>query len=77
MQCAAGFDNGKYLDEQSQAIFERVARIGGTLYLEFGGKIAFDYHAARVLPGYDPNVKIRLLQTLSEPNFATHTLVIS
>ncbi len=62
----AAFDNEKYLDEQSQAILERVGRIGGKLYLEFGGKIVFDYHAARVLPGFDPNVKIRLLQKLRD-----------
>jgi uncharacterized protein (UPF0371 family) len=61
-----GFDNGKYVDEQTQAIFERVDRIGGKLYLEFGGKIAFDFHAARVLPGYDPNAKIQLLQKLRD-----------
>jgi uncharacterized protein (UPF0371 family) len=61
-----GFDNEKYLEEQSRAIVERAGRIGGKLYLEFGGKIAFDYHAARVLPGYDPNVKIRLLQRLKD-----------
>ena len=61
-----GFDNERYLEEQSQAIIERSGRIGGRLYLEFGGKIAYDYHAARVLPGYDPNVKIRLLQTLKD-----------
>jgi uncharacterized protein (UPF0371 family) len=62
----AGFDNEKYLDEQSRAITERADRLGGKLYLEFGGKIAFDFHAARVLPGYDPNVKIRLLQKLRD-----------
>jgi uncharacterized protein (UPF0371 family) len=61
-----GFDNEKYLEEQSRAIVERAEGIGGKLYLEFGGKIAFDYHAARVLPGYDPNVKIRLLQRLKD-----------
>jgi uncharacterized protein (UPF0371 family) len=63
---SAGFDNEKYLEEQSQAIVERTSRIGGKLYLEFGGKIAYDFHAARVLPGYDPNVKIRLLQKLKD-----------
>ncbi|MBP1636212.1 MAG: hypothetical protein H6Q10_2786 [Acidobacteria bacterium] len=63
---AIGFDNDKYLEEQSRAIVDRVGRVGGRLYLEFGGKIAFDYHAARVLPGYDPNVKIRLLQRLKD-----------
>jgi uncharacterized protein (UPF0371 family) len=60
-----GFDNEKYLAEQSEAIRERVKRMAGKLYLEFGGKILFDYHAARVLPGFDPNVKMRLLQRLS------------
>lgn len=66
MTSPIGFDNQKYLDEQSRAIVERAERIGGRLYLEFGGKIAYDFHAARVLPGYDPNVKIRLLQKLSD-----------
>ncbi len=61
-----GFDNEKYLQEQTSAIMERVARFGNKLYLEFGGKLCFDYHAARVLPGYDANVKIRLLQSLKE-----------
>jgi len=66
MTSAVGFDNDSYLGQQSRAIVERFDRIGGKLYLEFGGKIAFDFHASRVLPGYDPNVKIRLLQTLRE-----------
>lgn len=61
-----GFDNEKYLAEQSSAILERVKRFDNKLYLEFGGKLLFDYHAARVLPGYDPNVKLRLLQTLRD-----------
>ncbi len=61
-----GFDNDKYLDEQSRAIVERAERIGGRLYLEFGGKITYDFHAARVLPGYDPNAKISLLQKLRD-----------
>jgi uncharacterized protein (UPF0371 family) len=60
-----GFDNDKYLAQQSEAILERVNQAAGRLYLEFGGKILFDYHAARVLPGFDPNVKMRLLQRLS------------
>jgi len=59
-----GFDNEKYLKEQTAAILDRVKKMGNKLYLEFGGKLCFDYHAARVLPGYDPNVKIRLLQSL-------------
>jgi len=61
-----GFDNEKYLKEQTQAIIDRVNKFDNKLYLEFGGKLCFDYHAARVLPGYDPNVKIRLLQCLKD-----------
>lgn len=59
------FDNERYLAEQAAAIRERMARYPGRLYLEFGGKLLSDYHAARVLPGYDPNVKLRLLKELS------------
>src|SRR4030066_197421 len=61
-----GFDNEKYLKEQTSAILERVNRFNDKLYLEFGGKILYDYHAARVLPGFDPNVKMRLLQMLKD-----------
>jgi uncharacterized protein (UPF0371 family) len=61
-----GFDNEKYLKEQTAAILDRVKKFDNKLYLEFGGKLCFDYHAARVLPGYDPNVKIRLLQQLKD-----------
>jgi len=61
-----GFDNEKYLNEQTSSILERVEKFEKKLYLEFGGKLCFDYHAARVLPGYDPNVKIRLLQSLKD-----------
>jgi uncharacterized protein (UPF0371 family) len=61
-----GFDNEKYLREQTAAILERVSRFNDKLYLEFGGKILYDYHAARVLPGFDPNVKMRLLQLLKD-----------
>lgn len=61
-----GFDNEKYLDEQSRAIIERASRFGNKLYLEFGGKLLFDMHAARILPGFDPNVKMRLLQKLRD-----------
>src|SRR4030043_386946 len=61
-----GFDNEKYLKEQTAAILERVNRFNDKLYLEFGGKILFDYHASRVLPGFDPNVKMRLLQKLKD-----------
>ena len=66
MASTAGFNNEQYLEEQSRAIVERAEGIGGRLYLEFGGKITYDFHAARVLPGYDPNVKIRLLQRLKD-----------
>ncbi|HPM82267.1 MAG TPA: DUF1846 domain-containing protein [Candidatus Anammoximicrobium sp.] len=61
-----GFDNGKYLEEQTAAILERVRRFDNKLYLEFGGKLLFDYHAARVLPGFDANVKMRLLAQLKD-----------
>lgn len=63
---SAGFDNERYLKEQTNAILERVNRFNDKLYLEFGGKILHDYHAARVLPGFDPNVKMKLLQLLKE-----------
>ncbi|MBN1457930.1 MAG: DUF1846 family protein, partial [Armatimonadetes bacterium] len=61
-----GFDNEKYLEEQTAAILERVQQCEGKLYLEFGGKLTYDLHAARVLPGYDANVKMRLLQGLKD-----------
>lgn len=60
------FDNEKYLREQAGEIRKRIERFDNKLYLEFGGKLMFDYHAARVLPGYDPNIKIRLLQKLKD-----------
>jgi len=66
MAQAVGFDNELYLEQQTRAILERVERFGNKLYLEFGGKLLFDYHAARVLPGFDPNVKMRLLQQLKD-----------
>jgi uncharacterized protein (UPF0371 family) len=61
-----GFDNERYLEEQTRAILERVGLFGRKLYLEFGGKLLYDHHAARVLPGFDPNVKVRLLQQLKD-----------
>jgi len=61
-----GFDNERYLAQQTEAILKRVERFNNKLYLEFGGKLLYDYHAARVLPGYDPNVKMRLLQKLRD-----------
>ena len=62
----AGFDNTKYLEEQTSAILERVSKFDNKLYLECGGKLVFDYHASRVLPGFDPNVKMQVLQALKE-----------
>jgi uncharacterized protein (UPF0371 family) len=61
-----GFDSERYLREQSDYIIERAQRFDNKLYLEFGGKLVFDHHAARVLPGYDPNAKIRLLHRLKD-----------
>jgi uncharacterized protein (UPF0371 family) len=61
-----GFDNEKYLAEQTAAILERVKASGNKLYLEFGGKLLFDMHASRVLPGFDPCVKMRLLHNLKD-----------
>ena len=61
-----GFDNEKYLQEQSKEILERAAQFDNKLYLEFGGKLIFDFHASRILPGFDPNVKIKLLQKLKD-----------
>jgi uncharacterized protein (UPF0371 family) len=66
MNGITGFDNEKYISEQTAAILQRVQQFDNKLYLEFGGKLLFDYHASRVLPGYDPNVKMRLLQQLKD-----------
>ena len=57
MTANAAFDNEKYIHEQKSEILERTKKFSNKLYLEFGGKLLFDYHASRVLPGYDPNVK--------------------
>ena len=61
-----GFDNEKYIAMQSAHIRERIAQFGGKLYLEFGGKLFDDYHAARVLPGFAPDSKIRMLIQLKD-----------
>ncbi len=61
-----GFDNAKYLALQSENIRSRINDFGGKLYLEFGGKLFDDYHASRVLPGFEPDSKIRMLQTLKD-----------
>ena len=60
------FDSQKYLDLQRKRILERINMFNGKLYLEFGGKMFEDFHAARVLPGYDPNNKIKLLTELKD-----------
>lgn len=62
-----GFDNQKYLKMQSEHIRERIGKFGGKLYLEFGGKLFDDYHASRVLPGFEPDSKLRLLKELQRP----------
>ena len=61
-----GFDNDKYLQMQSEHIKDRIAQFGGKLYLEFGGKLFDDYHASRVLPGFAPDSKIRMLEQLKD-----------
>ena len=61
-----GFDNQKYIAMQAERIRERIDQFGGKLYLEFGGKLFDDYHASRVLPGFEPDSKIRMLQQLSD-----------
>ncbi len=61
-----GFDNEKYLKMQSEHILERIAKFGGKLYLEFGGKLFDDFHASRVLPGFAPDSKIRMLSQLRD-----------
>ena len=61
-----GFDNDKYIELQAAHIRERIAQFGGKLYLEFGGKLFDDYHASRVLPGFQPDTKFRMLKSLAE-----------
>ncbi|MBR3290416.1 MAG: DUF1846 family protein, partial [Clostridia bacterium] len=61
-----GFDNDQYRKLQSQHIRERIDQFGGKLYLEFGGKLFDDYHASRVLPGFHPDSKVRMLMQLKD-----------
>ena len=70
-----GFDNNKYLKIQSEHIRERINQFGDKLYLEFGGKLFDDYHAARVLPGFAPDSKLQMLLQLSD--MAEIVIVIS
>ena len=60
------FDNERYLRLQSEHILERISKFGNKLYLEFGGKLFDDHHAARVLPGFQPDSKLKMLLTLKE-----------
>ena len=66
MMYKMGFDNNKYLETQSAHIMERIAQFDNKLYLEFGGKLFDDYHASRVLPGFEPDSKIRMLRELKD-----------
>lgn len=61
-----GFDNDRYLETQSAHIRQRIAQFGNKLYLEFGGKLFDDFHASRVLPGFEPDSKIRMLKELRD-----------
>ncbi len=61
-----GFNNDKYIKLQSQKITERISSFGGKLYLEFGGKLFDDYHASRVLPGFCPDSKIKMLLQIND-----------
>ena len=61
-----GFDNDKYLRIQSEHIKERISKFGNKLYLEFGGKLFDDYHASRVLPGFEPDSKLKMLMQLKD-----------
>ncbi len=61
-----GFDNDKYINTQSEHIRERIAKFGGKLYMEFGGKLFDDFHASRVLPGFEPDSKLKMLLKLKD-----------
>ena len=63
---ATGFDGEKYARMQADEIRNRLGKFGGKLYMEIGGKIFDDYHAARVLPGFRPDSKIRMLSTMKD-----------
>ncbi len=60
-----GFDNDEYIRRQSEQIAKRISEFGGKLYLEFGGKLFDDYHASRVLPGFKPDSKLRMLKNIT------------
>ena len=67
-----GFDSEKYIRLQSEHIRERINQFGGKLYLEFGGKLFDDYHASRVLPGFAPDSKIKMLLALTRSGGNRH-----
>ena len=67
-----GFDNNKYLTMQSAHIRERIAQFDNKLYLEFGGKLFDDYHASRVLPGFQPDSKLQMLLQSERPGRDRH-----
>ena len=60
------FDNEKYIRLQSEQISKRINEFGGKLYMEFGGKMFDDYHASRVLPGFEPDSKVKMFLNLKE-----------
>ncbi len=62
----SGFDSKHYIERQSSEIAKRISQLGGKLYLEFGGKLFDDNHASRVLPGFEPDIKVRMLKELAE-----------
>ena len=66
MKSRIGFDNDKYLQMQSQYIGERISTFGEKLYLELGGKLFDDFHASRVLPGFKPDSKVKMLLHLKD-----------
>jgi len=63
---SVGFNNSLYIKMQSEQIAKRISEFGGKLYLEFGGKLFDDYHASRVLPGFEPDSKVRMLRNIAE-----------
>lgn len=71
-----GFDNNKYLKMQSEHIRERINQFGDKLYLEFGGKLFDDYHASRVLPGFAPDSKLRMLLQLADRRRSSSSSVL-
>ena len=62
----AGFDSNKYITEQARYLLERVKQSEGKLYVECGGKLLFDYHAARVLPGFEPSIKMKVFESIRD-----------